>query len=111
MYMIIDLQVPGRYFAGGALFKNKVQIVDQLADYHDIDFSGTDDKGNKLSIKEYFKFWKIDTVQKQLDFLLEHGDWKLEKVDKKEMTCEDCRKCGENTCGDDTETMQCFEPL
>jgi hypothetical protein len=80
MYKIIDLQILGREFADGALFKNKSEIVEQLADYHDIDFVGTDDKDNELSIEEYFKFWKINTTKKQLDYLLQYGEWKIQKV-------------------------------
>ena len=80
MYKIRDLQIEGRYFADGALYKNKEEVVEQLADYHDIDFSGSDDKDNELSIWEYFKFWKINTIQKQLDYLLQYGEWAIEKV-------------------------------
>lgn len=25
-------------------------------------------------------------------------------------SCNDCRKCGENTCGNDMEYLSCFEP-
>jgi hypothetical protein len=83
MYKIIDLQIEGREFADGALFKNKEEIVEQLADYHDIDFTGTDDKYNELSIWEYFKFWKINTTKKQLEYLLQYGDWKIQKCNSK----------------------------
>jgi hypothetical protein len=27
----------------------------------------------------------------------------------KEITCNDCSKCGENICGNDTENLKCFE--
>ena len=80
MYKIADLQIHGRYFADGAIFKTKEEVVNQLADFHDIDFSGTDDKDNELSIWEYFKFYKIDTTKKQLDFLLQRGQWDIEKI-------------------------------
>jgi len=83
MYKIIDLQIEGREFADGALFKNKEEIVEQLADYHDIDFTGTDDKDNELSIWEYFKFWKINTTKKQLEYLLQYGEWKIQKCNSK----------------------------
>jgi hypothetical protein len=82
MYQIIDLQIKGRTFADGAVFKNKSDIVEQLADYHDIDFVGIDDKGNELSIWEYFKFWKLTTVKKQLDYLLQYGEWGIKKISK-----------------------------
>jgi hypothetical protein len=80
MYRIRDLQFETRYFADGQVFKNKSDIVDQLANYHDNDFEGSDDKENELDIYEYFKFWKLNTIQKQLKYLLQYGEWKLEKV-------------------------------
>ncbi len=80
MYLIADLQIPGRYFADGSKYKTKSDIVEQLLSYHDIDFSGTDDKDNELDIYEYLKFWKINTIQQQLDWVLNHGQWELEEV-------------------------------
>lgn len=82
MYIIADLQIPGRYFAEGVTFKTKRDVIEQLADFHDVDFTGTDDKDNELSIKECFKFWKINTIKKQLDFILCYGEWAIEKVGK-----------------------------
>jgi len=29
----------------------------------------------------------------------------------KKITCDNCKKCGENICGNDTEHLSCFEPL
>ena len=81
-YKIRDLQFDIRYFGGdsGIIFKTKAEIVNALADYHDIDFTGCDNKDNELDIRDYFKFWKINTIQKQLDFLLDYGEWKLERI-------------------------------
>jgi len=28
---------------------------------------------------------------------------------KKKINCDDCKKCGENICGNDTEFLRCFE--
>ncbi len=80
MYKIIDLQIPGKEFADGAIFKDKQEVIDQLANYHDIDFSGSDDKDNELSIEEYMKFWKLNTIAKKLEYMLQYGEWKLQKV-------------------------------
>ena len=80
MFKIIDLQQDGSYFWGGHKFKTKKEIVEALASYHDLDFTGTDNKDNELSIRDYFKFWKINKIQKQLDFLLDWGSWELKKV-------------------------------
>jgi len=82
MYRIADLQTPGKYFANGELYETKEQIVEQLADFHNIDFIGTDDKNNELEILEYFKFWEINTTKDQLDWLLDYGQWRIEKIKK-----------------------------
>ena len=78
MYKIIDLQGVGT--KENRIFETLEDIVEELADYHDIDFIGTDDKNNELSIWDYFKFWKIDTTEKQLEYLLQYGEWKVEKL-------------------------------
>lgn len=31
------------------------------------------------------------------------------KIKKRKLSCDDCRKCGEITCGNDTEHLSCFE--
>lgn len=80
MYRIADLQITGRYFSEGAIYETKADVVEQLVDYHSIDFSGTDDKDNELEIWEYLEFWKINTTQKQLDWVLEYGQWDIEEV-------------------------------
>lgn len=28
----------------------------------------------------------------------------------KKVTCDNCKKCGETICGNDTEFLRCFEP-
>ncbi len=80
MYKIIDLQIPGREFADGAIYEDKQEVINQLVDYHDIDFCGSDDKNNELTIEEYFKFWKLNTIAKKLEYLLQYGEWKLQKI-------------------------------
>ena len=37
MYQIEDLQIEGRYFADGAIFKTKEDARQQLIDYHSTD--------------------------------------------------------------------------
>jgi hypothetical protein len=78
MYKIIDLQGMGTHEE--ERFKTKREIAEHLTNYHNIDFIGTDDKDNELSIEEYFKFWKINTVEKQLEYLLQYGDWSISRV-------------------------------
>ena len=80
MYKVIDLQLAGREFWGGHIFKTEKEIVNALASYHDIDFTGTDDKDNELSIEEYFEFWGINTIQERLSWLCEYGEWEVKKI-------------------------------
>uniref|UniRef100_A0A6M3XWH3 Uncharacterized protein n=1 Tax=viral metagenome TaxID=1070528 RepID=A0A6M3XWH3_9ZZZZ len=80
VYLIKDCQNEGRYFADGARFGSKKEVMEQLASYHDNDFTGCDDKDNELSVEQYFRFWGYKTVQDKLDFLLDHGCWEIEKV-------------------------------
>ena len=82
MYRIRDLQFDIRYFGGdnGIIFETKQDILEQLIHYHDIDFTGSDDKDNELSIEEYFKFWKIRGGKAQLKYILEYGQWEIEEV-------------------------------
>jgi len=82
MYVIEDRQIPGRLFADGVTFKTKEEIVDQLADYHSIDFSGCLENNDKRTIFQYLKSFK--TVQKKLDFLLNYGQWSIKKITKRE---------------------------
>lgn len=83
MYKIADLQIPGRYVCDGELFNSKEECADYLIEYHSIDFSGTDDKDNELEIWEYLEFWKIKTAKEKLDWVLEYGQWEIEKIKKK----------------------------
>lgn len=94
MYMIADLQIAGRYFADGTLFDTKEAVKEQLISYHSVDM------GSKTDLHILKKM--------SLDELLEFGGWELEETDP---SCNDCKKCGENTCGGDVGNMQCFEPI
>jgi len=82
MYRIKDLQIEGRYFWEGHRFKNKEEMIEALACYHDIDYIGEDDQGN-----EYYDIWKfldtLKTASKQLNWLLDYGQWEVEKCGRK----------------------------
>ena len=80
MYQIIDLQLGGELFSDGERFKNKKEVLERLVSYHDIDFTGSDDKEKELNIKDFFKFWKINTFKEQLNYILEYGSWEIEKI-------------------------------
>ena len=65
MYRILDRQIPGRYFADGAVFCNKKAVRDQLIAFHSNDMEKTD----------------VKTLQKMtLQEILDFGDWTIEKV-------------------------------
>jgi hypothetical protein len=83
-YKVADLQIGERYFWEGHIFDDKAEIVEGLLDYHSIDFEGTDDKENELDIYEYIKFYKYNTIKKQLDWVLDYGQWELEEVKDEE---------------------------
>jgi len=78
MYKLKDLQGAG--MREKMIYKSKKAIVEDLINFHDQDFTGTDNKDNELSIKKYFKFWKINTIQKKLEWLLDYGCWELIKI-------------------------------
>ena len=80
MYKIKDCQFDYRYYADEQKFKTKEEIADELIEYHSIDFSGTDDKDNELSIYDYLDFWKIKTIKARLAWVLEYGEWAVEKI-------------------------------
>lgn len=66
-------------FADGELFESQAEVIEQLADYHSIDWSGEDDKGAPISIEDYLTSLPGETAR--LNFLLEHGGWELEQVE------------------------------
>jgi len=78
MYKLKDLQGSG--LKEDYTFKNKKEVVQNLTDYHNQDFTGTDNKDKELTLPQYFRFWKINTTQKQLDWLLDYGMWELIKI-------------------------------
>ncbi len=80
MYKLIDLQGDNGCSLTEKRFKTKKELIKALINFHEIDFTGVDNKDNELSIVEYFKFWKINTVQKQLDYLCEYGEWDIKKI-------------------------------
>ena len=103
MYRLIDLQGAG--ILESRIFKSTKEILEALKAFHDIDFSGTDDKDNELTIDEYFKFWNIKGTENQLNWLCEYGEWDYERINNCEHSFVDddnngiygkekCRKCG-----------------
>lgn len=85
MYKIKDLQFPeGRYFGGGEgiKFKTKKEIIEQLASYHNIDYSGV--KDNDEPYKDIFEFLNtLKTNERKLNWLLEYGQWEIIEINNK----------------------------
>jgi len=50
-FVIVDEQIEGRLFADGAIFRNKKEVVNQLVDFHSVDW------GEKM-VKEMSVLWK-----------------------------------------------------
>ena len=73
MYKIRDKQFEYRYFADGALFKNKEEICEQLIDYHSIDC-------DMSAEQKLLDAGKIDECLK----LLCEFEWEIEEVDEDE---------------------------
>ena len=73
MYKIIDLQGVGTMET--RRFKTKKAIVEALASYHDIDFTGCLEDDDETNIYEYLKQFK--TTQEKLDYLLQYGEWEI----------------------------------
>ena len=76
MYKIIDLQGVGTMET--RRFKTKKAIVEALASYHDIDFTGCLKDNDERTIYEYLEQFK--TTQEKLDYLLQYGEWEIKKI-------------------------------
>jgi len=92
MYRIYDLQL-NDYFSSGEVFKTKADIISRLANYHDIDYIGVkSDDSEYYDIFEFLDTLKNDT--ERLNWLLDYGQWEIQKVTYKELTsaCENCKE-------------------
>jgi len=79
MYIIRDCQFEERYFADGAKFKTKKEILDQLASYHNIDFLDCCEEDTPYeNIWDYINTFK--TFKAQLKWILDYGQWEIVEV-------------------------------
>ena len=79
LYVIKDCQFDCRYFADRATYETKKDILDQLASYHDIDYTGVkDDNTPYESIWEFLNTLENDT--ERLNWILEYGEWDIEST-------------------------------
>jgi len=78
VYRVKDNQIAGRYFHDGEI-KTKEQIIEDLTDYHDIDFEGEKDDGTPYkNMAEFIATLKNNN--ERLRYLLNYGDWSLEEA-------------------------------
>jgi len=78
MYKIIDLQGVGTM--EDRRFKTKKAIVEALASYHDIDFTGCLRDNDETDIYTYIEQFK--TTQEKLDYLCDYGQWEVKRLRK-----------------------------
>jgi len=85
MYRIRDLQFEYRYFGGDEeiIFNNKKEILEQLADYHDIDYKGVKNDGKDTPYEDIYEFLAtLKDDEARLNWLLDYGMWEIEEVEK-----------------------------
>jgi len=71
-------------FISGQVFNSKKEILDELAVYHDNDYSGVKDDGKDTPYKDIFEFLAtLKDDEARLNWLLEYGEWTIEEVKEK----------------------------
>ncbi len=91
-YIIHDLEIKGRYFNDGYKFGSKKDVIEALADFHDIDYTGVKNNGKDTPYKDIWEFLNtLKDDEARLNWLLEYGEWKIEEVSIK------CARCGTST--------------
>jgi len=89
-YRIRDRQFQCRYFDDGVEFDSKDEILYQLSDYHNIDYTGIKDNDEPYkNIHEFLATLKNN--KERLNWLLDYGEWEIEEVGI------ECARCGVNT--------------
>jgi len=78
-YRIRDLQFPLRYFGNGNIYRDKLEILEQLSLYHNIDYEGV--KNNGSPYKDIYEFlYTLKNNEERLNWILDYGQWKIEEV-------------------------------
>jgi len=81
-YRIRDCQFDYRYFADGAIYNSKEEVLEQLASYHNIDFTGVKNDGKDTPYEDIWE-WLSDnfkTDEEKLNEILQYGQWAVEEV-------------------------------
>jgi len=77
MLRVLDRQIPWRYFWEGHIFKNKREVIEALADYHDIDWDWSVEEEPEMSLIERLDE-KYKKDKSKLERLCVYWDWELE---------------------------------
>ena len=84
-YRIRDCQFDYRYFADGSVYNNREEILEQLADYHDIDYEGVKDDGKDTPYEDIWEFLNtLKDDEARLNWVLEYGQWEIEEIENYE---------------------------
>jgi hypothetical protein len=76
-FVIVDEQIEGRLFADGVIFRNKKEVVNQLVDFHSIDWCG-EDTDMYATLEKYILSFK--SIQQKLDWILDYGGWSIQRI-------------------------------
>ena len=93
-YRVRDKQFKIRYFGGdeGIIFDSEKEIMEQLASFHDNDYTGVKNDGKDTPYKDIYEFLAtLKDDEARLNWLLEYGEWEIEEIGIK------CDRCGEYT--------------
>lgn len=84
LYRIYDQQC-NRYKWDWTIFSSIRQMVEELADYHNIDWNWTEEEWfeNETMLERYDR--KFDNDQAMLDDLCDYGEWEIQEVSKQDL--------------------------
>lgn len=83
-YKVFDCQY-NRYFHDYYIFKGINEVINDLADYHDIDYTGVKDDGKDTPYKDIYEFLAtLKDDKARVGWLCEYGEWELEEVTEEE---------------------------
>lgn len=85
MYKLIDNQGENGFGLTKELYENKKDIIDRLISFHESDFERTEEY---VSLRKYTEnYWnknkKGNVIDKQLEAILDYGDWSIKIIKKK----------------------------
>ena len=78
-YRVRDLQFAVKYFHDGGIFDSKEEILDHLADFHNIDFTCV--KDNDEPYEDIYECLnEMKDFKTRLEWILDYGEWEVEEV-------------------------------